>query len=63
MTMQTARAYLQCQIKKNHVVNNNNVDSSRLFTLLNWKESDVNNDNAHNYALIYDAKIEKNHQT
>ena len=35
MTMQTARTYLQCQIWKESGVNNDNADSSRLFTMQN----------------------------
>ena len=35
MTMQRARAYLQCQVKKKSGLNNNNADSSRLFTMPN----------------------------
>ena len=33
MTMEKARAYLQCQIKKKSGLNNNNEDSSRLFAM------------------------------
>ena len=54
MTMQTAVAYLQCKYwKESSDVNNDNADSSRLFTMQYWKESsDVNNDNADSSRLF-----------
>ena len=50
MTMQTARGLFTMQNwKESPDVNNDNADSSRLFTMpkQNWKESDVNNDKAY----------------
>ena len=45
--MKTARGYLQCKTE-----NNDNADSSRLFSMLNWKESGVNNDNGESSRLF-----------
>ena len=60
MTMQTAFGYLRCKIKKNWDVDNDNADSSRLFTMQYWKESsDVNNDNADSSSLIYNVNLKR----
>ena len=56
MTIETARGYLQCKIEKNHQCKQwqcrQLAYSLRLFTMLSWKESDVNNYNAESWHLF-----------